>query len=429
MKATAKTLAVLLVLMSALQARTASAQPGPPPNPNPPPQGNPAPQSAPPPAPPMMGGRPKNLKEIDGLLVQLSSMTADMRRFISRGPAGTPDTITPITTRKDFRDEQLKGCLDTVKGVEDLKGKDLPDGTQVELGGYYLCRAFTEKKPDFCDGLGQLHFRAGSPPLPNVCHMRYDGLMSAQTDISRSANSMATCEAEAARFDPPGQLPAPNIKPYCEAVLGSDDPKAICAKIAPLMHPPLGTQEIAECERKISREKGKSGGCGKDADKEDLVICKGVTAYRKARGAGGAAACGGDEVCRLLMGGGSSNCAANFKKFQGVFCSAEADLKDKEMGPVVEARAKQIAAERKANPATSGQGLYVKTFLQKKAEIDAVLTVTSSSLESYQPKNTQEFKARKDRFAARRTAIQNLLKEFKAPGGKKKQQESDDDSK
>jgi hypothetical protein len=368
-------------------------------------------------------GRRDPLKTIDSLLGLLAREGADLRKFVAAGdaPFASPAADDPgsqltepekhgLSESRTRREADCRVRF-SMKGTE---ASPIPGGTDLALEQYYECRALTERNVGVCSDLDAVRIQEDqvrkSRNMPGQeCRRNALRLATARAAIAREPGAMADCSEEIAQL-PELRIPAANVARACAALLGDGDAASVCARMSSLASKPFGPEMRRHCALYVGMHRGDDTACAasdkEKADNPDLRDCAGVAAYRRAQAARDPNQCGSELLCRAMMGQ-KNVCAQYETNYRDVYCRRFAEGKSKvETGLILMARAKDL----QEHPKPSRRDLYWKALLQKKADIAAVEKELEADLEAYEPRSSGELKARKQKYAARRDALQTFMK-------------------
>jgi hypothetical protein len=313
--------------------------------------------------------------KIDALLVQLSAAASDMRKFMDgRGSA------EPFSAQR---------CRDNFT-AKDLASAVLPRAMEHDVVAFQQCRAYAEKNPRLCDGIGEYKFegRTGKGLAKN-CRVIISIRGVAQSIISHAPDAMDRC----AKFtSEQHQGYEAEQRKACALMLaeGANSP-GVPKRAAALL--PITPEHAVEVAKTLGMLIGDEETCadirrriGKGADLDE---CLSFAAYRKAFAAKDASLCGSSATCRLMMGG-AGDCGA---LVSGSYCGAVA-------GTEFEARRGKTNQENE------------KAYRRMKAEDDALLKHLTSKLEGFGPRDDPGLESRKGQFASLRDSLQQADHEF-----------------
>jgi hypothetical protein len=382
----------------------------------------------------------------------------------------TPDAVPPALETPDEEIGRFKSECGKRFTTKDLAAKEIPNDDLVQ---YYECRAAAENKPKLCDELASFKFAGGDAGIAGPtgsaraerCTSRVIGWLTARAYISHASDAADYCKRQGAVLG----FPAANLGRFCSIILGPDETAAVCAQLPALASKPLGPEWIKNCVLYLGAQRGDGSVCGKlDAiDVAGKRDCAAIAAYRKAQAAQDPKLCAGEPLCRLLSGD-ANVCRTYETKLRDSYCGdfakekfnadapnrlaqnkerlialekqrraaarnrelrvaeyheqfAVADKARTEAGE----KARLLAAQNKEElakektPATkpktpsrpTPRDLYAQALVKKQANVYALINELNRDIESFEPKSYAGLKARKEKFAARRAAIEKYLKE------------------
>ena len=376
----------------------------------------------PPPIPVMAGGARGTVGGIDALLVQLSSVTADLRQFVTGGLAAFKGdgldgagALTPAGYQDAIREDCSRHFT-----LGDMAKQPLPSGAENALVSYQMCLGFTENNRNACSSLAQYQREAPiKGDLVRKCQGELLKLKLLHSIEAHAPDSLAKCEEALGVADPP-IISEANRGKACAILIGSTDAGAICSQIAPLEIRPFDAAGMRGCVREIRATFGDAKGCEDYAPNSDdhfqRDLCLARAAYLRARAAQDPKLCGSLEMCHMMMGEANS-CGLFGVDLKKAYCTASASAHYAASAPLLEARQKEM----KSHPHPSRETQYMEAFKQKQTYAQSLIMQLSSAIQSYEPKNSAAYKARKEKFRARRDALQNTMKEFHPISGGKKQ--------
>jgi hypothetical protein len=231
----------------------------------------------------------------------------------------------------------------------------------------------------------------------------------AQAIISRDPGAQALCE-KASPFGPILRSEA-DRGPACALIIQGSSPESRCPRITALWKPG-NDQPVQHCPEALGMLMGDAKYC----TEKSLVktLCKTTAAYKQAFAAKDPKLCGGNHECRWMMGGPSS-CQTYADDLKKHYCEVWVREKIKsDIGAlqVVETQIHKEALEKAAQETAPG------VLKSGRDAIIPLLTRADELIESIEPKSLPGIKARRDKLARTRLALDQLDKPYRGSGKK-----------
>jgi hypothetical protein len=229
---------------------------------------------------------------------------------------------------------------------------------------YYTCRAFAEKSAAVCGRLTP--FDGFARPNPRLECARYSGeLFFAHATMTDAPDLLDRCRANLTHPED-NEFRAEDTEKVCAIVMRlRHEPNAVCSELEPLF---LKKRQLEKCRAWFGGLNGEAAGCRELSDNDVKERCLAYAAFRRARRAGDAAACGGEKhsaLCRLFMGGGVASCADYERRIRAGVCRRLGELCGK-YGP------SGASALERAEAAVKSSGASGEDRLRLEQELEGV---------------------------------------------------------
>jgi hypothetical protein len=263
-------------------------------------------------------GRAAPEEEVDAApgRARAAALLARAAALVAARRAAEPSAPAARSCRARFT---MKGLLARMK--ERPFGDDLEQNVMKQAVVYDAYRALSAGDPRPCAELTPVSLAVGvSRTGADRCVELFTDMAGARALDARDPAFVGLC-VENARVSYPG-LPAEDAAEGCREILaGADDPEALCARLSPRLVPARLKDACVRRYRLFARGAG-ARDCRALASGPSIVHdqCLDMAAYARARAGGGAAACGGSAVCRLLTGGGKADLAAQRARVAALAC-------------------------------------------------------------------------------------------------------------
>jgi len=190
---------------------------------------------------------------------------------------------------------------------------------------HYACVAIASGNPGACAALSGLTLRIpGARSLAWNCRQRYDEAAFARALIRRDPGAAAVCaDFLRGQF---GIADPSKIRALCAGVFrgGARSDENLCREVAAASGREATELRLRGCYGALAIYRGEKTHCeslaGQDNLESDQALCRAVRAFRRA-GAGGPGACGGEPLCRALLGAGPGACAPYAASAKKIFAA------------------------------------------------------------------------------------------------------------